>query len=212
VLGPPPMSFASSLHSPPLRKTVNKDSMLPSMRSRPSPPHDDIALSTSPPEEEEEPGWSKVRSAGRGNSTRGLERRGPRTDRRIGREALEVPPLSKTTAFRNYREGESQNWRNERAEVQSYEQTKGARRDDRTEHLEDEEFDRGGLSAGGGDGKEHSAAEFQAWITKMRGRNPKSENSVETQKIDNDPPSNSVANGIRSLFRHKLTSRTIQSR
>jgi hypothetical protein len=208
VLGPPPMSFASSLHSPPLRKTANKDYMLPSMRNRPSPPHDDIALSTSPPEEEEEAGWSKVRSAGRGNSTRGLERRAPRSERRIGREPLESPPLSKGTAFRNYREGESQNWRNERAEAQSYEQTKSGRRDDRTEFLEEEDFDRGGLSVGGGEGKEHSAAEFQAWITKMRGGNPKSENSVETQKNDNDLRRNSVTNGI-GLFRDKLTSRTI---
>lgn len=181
------------------------------MRNRPSPPHDDIALSTSPPDEEEEAGWSKVRSAGRGNSTRGLERRGPRSDRKPGREALEGLPLSKGATFRNYKEGESQNWRNERAEFQSYEQTKGGRRDDRTGFLEEEEFDRGELAAGGGDGKEHSAAEFQAWITKMRGGNPKSENSVETQKIDNDTQRNNVTNGIRFL-RDKLTSRTIQSR
>ena len=211
MLGPPPMSFASSLHSPPLRKTANKDSMLPSMRNRPSPPHDDIALSASPLDEEEEAGWSKVRSAGRGHSTRGLERRGPRSDRKTGREALEGLPLSKGTAFRNYKEGESQNWRNERAEFQSYEQAKSGRRDDRAELLEEEEFDRGGLAAGGGEGKEHSAAEFQAWITKMRGGNPKSENSVETQNVDNDPQRNSVTNGIE-FFRDKLTSRTIQSR
>jgi hypothetical protein len=124
---------------------------------------------------------------------------------------LEGLPLSKGTAFRNYKEGESQNWRNERAEFQSYEQAKSGRRDDRAELLEEEEFDRGGLAAGGGEGKEHSAAEFQAWITKMRGGNPKSENSVETQNVDNDPQRNSVTNGIE-FFRDKLTSRTIQSR
>src|SRR5579859_4186342 len=118
------MSFASSLHSPPLRKTSNKDAPISSIRSRPSPPNEDITLSTSPPDEEEEAGWSKVRSAGRGASTRGFERRGPRIERRTGRESLEGPPLSsKATAFRNVREVESQNWRNERAEAQNYEQT-----------------------------------------------------------------------------------------
>ena len=195
------MSFASSLHSPPLRKTINKDTTISAIRSRPSPPHDDITLSTSPPEDEDEAGWSKVRSAGRGGATRGFERRGSRPERKTVRESLDVPPLStKTTAFRNFKETESQNWRNERAEFQSYEQTRGGRRDDRAEFLDDEEFDGGSLSGGGGgNGKEHSAAEFQAWIAKMRGGNPKSENTVEVQNNDNDGPRNGVSNGIMTI-------------
>jgi len=206
VLGPPQMSFASSLHSPPLRKTFNKDAPISSIRSRPSPPHDDITLSTSPPEEEEEAGWSKVRSVGRGGLTRGFERRGaPRGDRRTGREPLEAPPSIKSTAFRNFKEGESQNWRNERAELQNYEQTRGGRRDDRTDFLE-EEFD-----VGGGNGKEHSAAEFQAWIAKMRGGNPKPESTIEAQNNDNDDGSrNGISNGIMAYLEIKLTRRTTQ--
>lgn len=170
------MSFASSLHSPPLRKISNKDPLSSSVRNRPSPPHEDVGLSTSPPEEEE-PGWSKVRSAGRGgHPTRGIERRGGRADRRGGRETFENPP-PKSTSFRNFKEGESQNWRSERAELRAMEERNG-RREERADFLEEEEFGGGG---GGGEGKEHSAAEFQAWITKMRGGNPKSDEAGETQ-------------------------------
>jgi hypothetical protein len=178
VLGPPQMSFASSLHSPPLRKTSNKDASLPSVRNRPSPPHDNLTLSTSPPEEDEEAGWNKVRSAPRGaHSSRGLERRGGRAERKGGRDTFELPP-PKSTSFRNYKEGESQNWRSERTELQSSEQRNG-RREERADFLSEEEFGGGG----GGDGKEHSAAEFQAWITKMRGGNVKAE---ETTDAHND--------------------------
>jgi hypothetical protein len=177
------MSFASSLHSPPLRKPGNKDSVAPSSRNRPSPPSDDIALSTSPQEEEEE-GWSKVRSTARGNASRGSERRGVRGERRGGRESLDGPP-AKGTGFRNYREGESQNWRSERAEPQSTEHMRNGRHEERVEFLEEEGELVGG---GGGDtagGNEHSAAEFEAWITKMRGGNPKSEEFNETPNEDN---------------------------
>ena len=177
------MSFASSLHSPPLRKSGNKESVVPSSRNRPSPPNDDIALPTSPQEEEEE-GWSKVRSAARGNSSRGFEKRGVRGERRGGRESFDGPP-AKGTGFRNHREGESQNWRSERAEPQSTEQTRNGRYEERAEFLEEEEEFGGG---GGGDtagGKEHSAEEFQAWITKMRGGNPKSEEVNDTPNEDN---------------------------
>ena len=177
VLGPPQMSFASSLHSPPLRKSGNKDSVVPSSRNRPSPPTDDIAPSTSPQEEEEE-GWSKVRSGARGNSSRGFEKRSVRGERRGGRETFDGPP-AKGTGFRNHREGESQNWRSERAEPQSTEQTRNGRYEERAEFLEEEE--EFGGSAGG---KGHSAEEFEAWITKKRGGNPKSEEVNETPNQD----------------------------
>jgi hypothetical protein len=170
------MSFASSLHSPPLRKTTNKEPMLSSMRNRPSPPHDDITLSTSPPEEEEEAGWSKVRSAARGTGPRTFERerRGTRGERRVSRgETMDGPP-PKGASFRPYREGESQNWRSERAELQALDQARNGRREDRAETLEDDDF-----GGGGGAGKEHSAAEFQAWINRMRGTNPKPEETTE---------------------------------
>ena len=143
VLGPPQMSFASSLHSPPLRKSGNKESVVPSSRNRPSPPSDDIAPPASPQEEEEE-GWSKVRSGARGNSSRGFEKRGVRGERRGGRESFDGPP-AKGTGFRNHREGESQNWRSERAEPQSTEQTRNGRYEERAEFLdEEEEFGGGG--------------------------------------------------------------------
>jgi hypothetical protein len=173
ILGPPPMSFSSSLHSPPLRKSGNKDSLLPAVRTRPSPPHDEVALSTSPPEEEEEAGWSKVRSTGRLTASRGFERRGVRGERRAARESYDGAP-PKTTTFRNHREGESQNWRSERPEPQNMEQGRNEEREERADLLEEEDF-------GGGGGKEHSAAEFQAWITKMRGAKEKSEEPPEPQ-------------------------------
>ncbi len=131
------MSFASSLHSPPLRKSGNKDSVAPSSRNRPSPPNEEIAPSTSLQDEEEE-GWSKVRSAARGNSSRGFERRGMRGERRGGRESFDGLP-AKGTSFRNHREGESQNWRSERAEHQSTEQTRNGRYEERAEFLEEGE-------------------------------------------------------------------------
>ena len=184
VLGPPQMSFASSLHSPPLRKSGNKDSAAPS-RNRPSPPNEDIAPSASPQDEEEE-GWSKVRSAARGNSSRGFERRGIRGERRGGRESFDGVP-AKSTSFRNHREGESQNWRSERAEPQSTEQTRNGRYEERAEFLEEEEESGGGGAADGGRPgvKEHSAEDFQAWITKMRSGNPKSEEVSDTPNEDN---------------------------
>ena len=182
------MSFASSLHSPPLRKSGNKDSVVPSSRNRPSPPNDDVAVPTSPQEEEEE-GWSKVRSAARGNSSRGFERRGGKGERRGGRESFDGPP-AKGTGFRNHREGESQNWRNERAEPHSTEQTRNGKCEERTEFLEEEEgFGGGGGSAGS---KEHSAEEFQAWITKMRGGNPKSEEVNDTPNENSDQNVSSI--------------------
>ena len=166
------MSFASSLHSPPSRKSGNKDSVVAATRTRSSPPDDDSSIPTSPQDEEEE-GWSKVRSAARGNSSRGFERRGMRGERRGGRETLDGPP-PKATSFRNHREGESQNWRNERLEPPSSEYTRNGGNEERAEFLEEEAF-------GGGGGKGHSAEEFQAWITKMRGGNPKAEEANETQ-------------------------------
>jgi hypothetical protein len=163
------MSFASSLHSPPSRKSGNKDSVVAATRTRSSLPDDDISIPTSPQDEEEE-GWSKVRSATRG---RGFERRGMRGERRGGRETLDGQP-PKATSFRNHREGESQNWRNERSEPPSLEYTRNGRNEERAEFLDEETF-------GGGGGKEHSAEEFQEWITKMRGGNPKAEEANETQ-------------------------------
>ena len=188
------MSFASSLHSPPLRKSNNKDSMLSSARNRTSPPQDDTVPATSPPEEEDEPGWNKVRSAARGNTSRGSERRGlrgdrsERGDRRGPRESFDGPPV-KSTTFRNHREGESHNWRSERPDPTSPEYTRNGR-PDQSEFLgEEEEF-------GGGSerGKEHSAEEFQEWITKMRGGNAKTEEFNEPQK--NDGVENGTSIGI----------------
>jgi len=181
------MSFASSLHSPPLRKSGNKDSVVPSSRNRPSSPNDDVVATPSAQEEEEE-GWSKVRSTARGNSSRGFERRGVRGERRGGRESFDGPP-AKSTGFRNHREGESQNWRSERAETQSTEQTRNGRYEERAEFLEEEEEFGGGGSAGG---KEHSAEEFQAWIAKMRGGNPKSEEVNDTPDEDNHQNGGSI--------------------
>jgi hypothetical protein len=173
------MSFASSLHSPPLRKSGNKELAVSSNRNRTSPPHDDIVLPSSPNDDEEE-GWSKVRSAARGNSSRGFERRNVRAERRGARESFDGPP-AKGTSFRNHREGESQNWRSERMESQSFEQTRNGRNEERAGFLEEEEFGGGGAGGGAGGGEGHSAEEFQAWITKMRGGNPKSEEVDEPQ-------------------------------
>jgi hypothetical protein len=178
-----------------------------SMRNRPSPPHDDIILSTSPPEEEEEAGWSKVRSAARGTGPRAFERerRGTRGERRVSRgENMDgLPP--KGAAFRPFREGESQNWRSERAELQALEQSRNGRREDRAESLEEDDF-----GGGGGGGKEHSAAEFQAWISRMRGNNPKLEET-------NDQPPNEVPRESRTPpgnFTHRIVAyaRTTQDR
>jgi hypothetical protein len=203
------MSFASSLHSPPLRKSVNKESTISSVRSRTSPPQNDAIPATSPPEEEEEPGWNKVRSAARGNTSRGFERRGlrgergergersdrgergergERGDRRAPRESFDGPP-AKSTSFRNHREGESQNWRSERAELAASEYARNGRPEQSDFLGEEEEF-----GGGGGSGKEHSAEEFQAWITKMRGGNAKSEEVSETQ--NNGSLENGTSNGI----------------
>jgi len=191
------MSFASSLHSPPLRKSVNKDSTISSVRSRTSPPQNDAVPATSPPEEEDEPGWNKVRSAARGNTSRGFERRGlrgergergERGDRRAPRESFDGPP-AKSTSFRNHREGESQNWRSERADLSSSEYARNGRPEQSDFLGEEEEF-----GGGGGSGKEHSAEEFQAWITKMRGGNAKSEEAPETEK--NGGLENGTSNGI----------------
>ena len=196
------MSFASSLHSPPLRKSVNKDSTISSVRSRASPPQNDAIPVASPPEEEEEPGWNKVRSATRGNTSRGFERRGlrgergdrgergergERGDRRAPRESFDGPP-AKSTSFRNHREGESQNWRSERAELSASEYARNGRPEQSDFLGEEEEF-----GGGGGSGKEHSAEEFQAWITKMRGGNAKSEEVAETQ--NNGSLENGTSNG-----------------
>jgi hypothetical protein len=194
------MSFASSLHSPPLRKSVNKDTTLSSSRNRTSPPQDDAVPVLSPPEEEEEPGWNKVRSAARGNASRGFERRGlrgergergersERGDRRGPRESFDGPP-AKATSFRNHREGESQNWRSERLDPSSSEHARNGRPEQSDFLGQDEEFD-----GGGGSGKEHSAEEFQAWITKMRGGNAKAEEVDETQK--NGGLGNGTSSGI----------------
>ena len=43
----------------------------------------------------------------------------------------------------------------------------------------------GGGGGGSAGGKEHSAEEFQAWITKMRGGNPKSEEVDDAPNEDN---------------------------
>ena len=167
MLGPPQMSFASSLHSPTLRKTGSKEQTAPSNRIQGSSPNDDLA--TSPPEDEDE-GWSKVRSSARGNASRTYERRTARGERRLDRDPLDTAPPRKATAFRNNREGESQNWRSERPEGHPGEQMKDGRDDDSGEFQEGGE-DGFGERRGGGDGKEHSAEEFQAWLAKMRGQN-----------------------------------------
>lgn len=166
------MSFASSLHSSAPRKSGNKDASLSSVRNRPSPPNEDSNLSTSPPDEEEE-GWSKVRSGARGSTSKGSEKRGMRGERKGGRENLDGS-LSKT-AFRNNREGDSQNWRSDRLEFPSSEQSKNGRPEERPEFLEEQE------EFGGSGEKEHSAEEFQAWITRMRGGNAKFEEKSDSQ-------------------------------
>ena len=180
------MSFASSLHSPPLRKPGNKDAVVPSTRNRPSPPYDDATPPTSLQDEEEE-GWSKVRSAARANSSRGFDRRGVRGERRGGRESLDGAPPPKGTSFRNHREGESQNWRSERSEIQAMEQSKNGQQ---------EEFLEGEETFGEGGGKGHSAEEFQAWITKMRSGNSKAEEVNETQ----NEPVHENGNSIGQLY------------
>jgi hypothetical protein len=193
VLGPPQMSFASSLHSPPLRKSTNRDSILSSARNRSSPPNDDAALPASPPDDDEEAGWSKVRSGARGNTSRGFERRAMRGERRGGRDSYEGLP-SKNTSFRNNREGESQNWRSERLEPASVDQT----RNDTQEHPEFLEDD-GEFGGAGNGGREHSAEEFQAWITKMRGGNVKSEERIEAQNEPNLQNGTSIGIFLLSL-------------
>lgn len=180
------MSFASSLHSPPLRKTSGKEPTAPN-RIRGSPPHDDLA--TSPPDDEEE-GWSKVRSGARGNASRTYERRMVRGERRLDHDTLDAPPR-KSTAFRNQREGESQNWRRERPEGHPGEQMRDGRHDDSAEFLEG--GDDGFRERGGGDGKEHSAEEFQAWLAKMRGQN-KPEDTAE--KPNDSTHENGISTGI----------------
>jgi len=210
------MSFASSLHSPPLRKTMNKDSTLSSSRNRTSPPQEDAVPATSPPEEEEEPGWNKVRSATRGNTSRGFEKRAlrgergergdrsERGERRGPRESFDGPP-AKATSFRNQREGESQNWRSERPEPSSSDYARNGRPEQSDFLGEDEEFGGGGTS-----GKGHSAEEFQAWITKMRGANVKVEEVNETEK--NGGLENGTSNGIILSSCKMVNVRTTKSR
>jgi len=184
VLGPPQMSFASSLHSPPLRKSNTKEPSLSSIRNRSSPPHEDAILSTSPPEEEEEPGWSKVRSSARGSAMRGFDRdrRGGRGDRRPPRESFDGLP-AKSTSFKAAREGESQNWRSERSDPKDFESGRNGSREE-SETLEDEDEFGGGGGGGGRGGGEHSAEEFQAWIAKMRGKPMDSEQDVSDDVVD----------------------------
>jgi len=191
------MSFASSLHSPPTRKTGNKEPIGSSSRIRSSPPHDEGPQPTSP-QDDEEAGWSTVRSAGRGNSSRGFERRGmrgersergdrvergeradrgERGERRGGRESYDGAP-PKSTSFRSVREGESHNWRSERSQQEATANSRNGKYDERAEFLEDEE------TFGGGGGQGHSAEDFQEWISKMRGGNPKSEEEVQEAKDD----------------------------
>lgn len=170
------MSFASSLHSPPLRKSGNKEGIVSSARNRSSLVEEEIALSTSPQEEEEEAGWSKVRSTARGNASRGFDKRGTRGERRGGRESYDGT-LPKGSSFRSNREGESQNWRGERTESQALQSTYDGRQEDHAEFLEED----GDFGESGGGGKKHSAEEFQAWITKMRGGNAKSDEVDDTQ-------------------------------
>jgi hypothetical protein len=190
VLGPPQMSFASSLHSPSLRKS-NKDPTASSTRNRSSLLEDEIAFSASPQEDEEEAGWSKVRSSARGNSSRGFDKRGARGERKGGRESYDGV-LPKGANFRNNREGESQNWRGERTDPQS---THDGRQEDYVEFLEKD----GDFGESGGGGREHSAEEFQEWITKMRGGNIKPDEVIDTQ---NDTGlQNGSSNGI---FYHAL--------
>jgi hypothetical protein len=177
------MSFASSLHSPPSRKTSGKEPSAPSSRIHGS-PHDDP--DASPPDDEEE-GWSKVRSSARGNTSRVYDRRTTRGERRLDRDPLEQPPR-KSTAFRNPREGESQNWRSERPEGLPGEQMRDGRRDGSAEFLEGGDDDFG--ERGGG---EHSAEEFQAWLAKMRGQN-KQEDTAE--KVDEATHENGISTGI----------------
>jgi len=174
VLGPPQMSFASSLHSPTLRKTGGKEQTAPSNRIRGSSPNDDPA--TSPVDDEEE-GWSKVRSSARGSASRTYERRTVRGERKLDHDPLDSAPPRKATAFRNHREGESQNWRSERPEGHPGEQMRDGRYNDSAEFGGEDDF---GESGGGGDGKEHSAEEFQAWLANMRGQN-KPEDTPEKQ-------------------------------
>src|SRR5271163_589473 len=182
------MSFASSLHSPPLRKPGSKETTSSSVRTRSSPPEEETTLSTSPPDEDEEAGWSKVRSGPRGNAVKSFERRGirgergergersersersDRSDRRGARESYEVAN-AKSTAFRNHREGDSQNWRSDRVEPVGDTGRNGGQEEKADSLEEDDEFARGRSG-----GKEHSAAEFQEWIAKMRG-NPKTEDT-----------------------------------
>jgi hypothetical protein len=189
VLGPPQMSFASSLHSPPLRKSNNKDSVLPSLRNRPSPPSEDLTLSTSPPEEEDEPGWNKVRSTTRGNAVRGFDRdrRSGRPERRPARDSFVEGPPPKSTAFRGAREGDSQNWRSDRTEPRNLESLRNGRRDEQETLDDDDTFGGGG---GGGGGGQHSAEEFQEWIAKMRGKPAEAPKDVED---DNIPESETLA-------------------
>jgi hypothetical protein len=170
------MSFASSLHSPTLRKSVNKESIQSGTRNR-SPGEDNGAVSASPPEEEEEAGWSKVRSATRGSAGRGFERRNIRSERgeRKGRETFDGAP-TKITAFRNNREGESHNWRTEKTDLNTTDQMRMGRQDERPEFLDNDDSE-----LHGGDGKEHSAEEFQAWMAKMRGK------QEEPSEITNNP-------------------------
>lgn len=177
------MSFASSLHSPTLRKSNNKDSTLSSTRNRPSSPSEDLTLSTSPPEEDE-PGWNKVRSTARGNAVRGYdrERRGGRSDRRPPRESF-GETATKGTAFRSAREGDSQNWRSDRTEPRNLESLRNGRRDEPETLEDDEEF--GGRGGGGG---EHSAEEFQAWIAKMRGKPVETAKEAQDDSVTENEP------------------------
>jgi len=197
------MSFASSLHSPPLRKPGSKETTSSSVRTRSSPPNEETPLSTSPPDEDEEAGWSKVRSGPRGNALKSFERRGvrgerteraersDRSDRRAPRESYEGANV-KSTAFRNHKEGDSQNWRSDR--VDPVGDTRNGGQEERADFLEEEdEFSRGRSG-----GKQHSAEEFQEWIAKMRGGNSKTEDT--SAKHDNPADEIGASVGRRSLY------------
>jgi len=169
---------------------------MPTLRNRPSPPHDESALSTSPPEEEEEPGWSKVRSTTRGSAVRAFDRdrRGGRPDRRVPRESFGEGG-SQRTSFRSAREGESDNWRNDRPPrpPRNTDPMRNDRRED-GDSLEGEDDFGGG---GGGGGGEHSAEEFQAWIAKMRGKPVDTGNETQDDTpIGDGPPAGMVIKSI----------------